>query len=247
MQAHQFVAHRGYQAEYPENTLIGVEAALDAGAKWVEIDVQFSSDGVPVVVHDPDLRRVSSSKAVIGETEWAALQDIEVGEADRFGSRFSGARLCRLRELLQLVGRYPDAAAFVEIKHHALERFEAGQIAELVLGDFDQPSTCPVISFDTSILLEIRRRSELPIGLVLTHYDQTHREWLEQNQPEWVFVNYRKPRAREPLWPGDWKWVMYPVNKVRTATRWLRKGADLIETDDIGLMLEQASAGDSEG
>ena len=43
----QLIAHRGYSECYPENTLVGLEAALSAGANCVEFDVQFSSDGVP--------------------------------------------------------------------------------------------------------------------------------------------------------------------------------------------------------
>lgn len=34
------VAHRGYAAKYPENTIEACQAAVDAGAKWVEVDVQ---------------------------------------------------------------------------------------------------------------------------------------------------------------------------------------------------------------
>jgi glycerophosphoryl diester phosphodiesterase len=45
------VAHRGYAFRYPENTLEAFQAAVDAGAKWVEVDVQLR-DGVPVLAHD---------------------------------------------------------------------------------------------------------------------------------------------------------------------------------------------------
>ena len=53
----QLVAHRGWQRRYPENTLLAVDKAIGAGARHVEIDVQFSGDGRAVVFHDPDLFR----------------------------------------------------------------------------------------------------------------------------------------------------------------------------------------------
>ncbi len=238
MQAHQFVAHRGFQAEYPENTLIGVEAALDAGAQWIEIDIQISRDGVPLVVHDPDLRRISTSQAVIAEHDWDVLRDIDVGEPSRFGTRFEGTKLSRLRDVLALVERYPDAQAFVEVKKHCLEHRNAEQVAQCVLSDWPtpaQPVAHPVISFVPSILLACRAQAGLPVGLVLSAYDRRHRDWLAVHQPDWVFCNYQ--RARPPLWPGDSQWVMYPVNDVAIAKHWLAQGVSLIETDDIGLML----------
>ncbi|MGF1546037.1 MAG: glycerophosphodiester phosphodiesterase family protein, partial [Thiotrichales bacterium] len=52
------VAHRGYALRYPENTLPAIEAALAAGARYVEIDVQLSADQVPVLFHDRSLMRM---------------------------------------------------------------------------------------------------------------------------------------------------------------------------------------------
>ena len=51
----ELVAHRGYALHYPENTLIGIEAAIRAGARYVEVDVQLSADKVPVLFHDRTL------------------------------------------------------------------------------------------------------------------------------------------------------------------------------------------------
>jgi glycerophosphoryl diester phosphodiesterase len=45
--------HRGARACRPENTLAAFEYAIDAGADAVEMDIVVTSDGVPVVAHDP--------------------------------------------------------------------------------------------------------------------------------------------------------------------------------------------------
>jgi glycerophosphoryl diester phosphodiesterase len=45
------VAHRGYAAKYLENTIQACQAAVDAGARWVEVDVQMRGC-VPVLSHD---------------------------------------------------------------------------------------------------------------------------------------------------------------------------------------------------
>ena len=53
------VAHRGQPQSYPENSLAGFEHALQAGASYVETDVQITSDGVPVLSHDANLLEIS--------------------------------------------------------------------------------------------------------------------------------------------------------------------------------------------
>ena len=53
------LAHRGWASRYPENSLVGIEAALVAGVACVEIDVQLSADHVPMVIHDLGLERTA--------------------------------------------------------------------------------------------------------------------------------------------------------------------------------------------
>ena len=46
------LAHRGYHAELPENTLGAFDAAVRLGADGVETDVQVTRDGTPILFHD---------------------------------------------------------------------------------------------------------------------------------------------------------------------------------------------------
>ncbi len=72
-------AHRGYRPEgVQENTLDAFRRARAAGAEMVELDVQLSGDGVPVVVHDKDIRRVSGREGQV-----AALTAKELGDLAR--------------------------------------------------------------------------------------------------------------------------------------------------------------------
>ena len=61
----ELVAHRGYPRHYPENTLIGIEAAIRAGAAYVEVDIQLSSDQVPLLYHDSDMQRLSGKPGAV--------------------------------------------------------------------------------------------------------------------------------------------------------------------------------------
>ena len=53
-------AHRGASFEFPENTIPAFEAAIRAGAHFIEFDLYVSKDGVPVVLHDKTIDRTSN-------------------------------------------------------------------------------------------------------------------------------------------------------------------------------------------
>ncbi|WP_037913765.1 glycerophosphodiester phosphodiesterase [Actinacidiphila yeochonensis] len=69
------VAHRGDPHRFRENTLPSVAAALRGGADTVEVDVQVTRDGLPVLLHDPTLERLWEVPK-----EVAALSAAEVAE-----------------------------------------------------------------------------------------------------------------------------------------------------------------------
>ena len=51
----EVIAHRGANREAPESSLAAFEAAIELGAGGIELDVQMTADGIPVVHHDPRL------------------------------------------------------------------------------------------------------------------------------------------------------------------------------------------------
>ena len=52
-------AHRGFSGQFPENTMLAFEKAVEAGADGIELDVQFSKDGELVIMHDETLNRTA--------------------------------------------------------------------------------------------------------------------------------------------------------------------------------------------
>src|SRR2546425_6576457 len=61
------VAHRGASATHPENTLESFEAAVEASADVVELDVRLTADGVLVVSHDPGLAATTGDERLVCE------------------------------------------------------------------------------------------------------------------------------------------------------------------------------------
>ena len=95
------IAHRGYSAAAPENTLSAVRAAYQAGIDWVELDVQLLGDGTPVIWHDADVARCSNSRGALASMDWANAQTLDAGSW--FGDAFSGEKMVSLETMLALL------------------------------------------------------------------------------------------------------------------------------------------------
>ena len=83
-------AHRGAAAQAPENTLAAFRLAGSFHTDYVELDVQESSDGVVVVVHDSDLMKVGGSALRIWEGTADQLRAVDIGSY--FDPRLGRAR-----------------------------------------------------------------------------------------------------------------------------------------------------------
>ena len=155
----ELIAHRGYPGRYPENTLAGITAALVAGARHVEFDVQLSGDGVPVLFHDPELARTAGAEGAVTDTPLQRLRELDVGEQARFGDRFRGTGIPTLAEAANLLEGWPAVNVFVDIKTRSVARFGPGLVMDRVwdaLGHL-QPR-CVITCADAETLDETRRR-----------------------------------------------------------------------------------------
>lgn len=95
----KITAHRGGALEAPENTVAALENAIEAGADYVEFDVQRSADGIVVVNHDQDLMRIAGSPDAIASTSLADLDTVDIGSY--FDPRFSDQRVATLEDFLK--------------------------------------------------------------------------------------------------------------------------------------------------
>ena len=116
--------HRGYCAEYPENTLISYETAIDLGVDCFEFDIWLSKDKIPVLMHDNNPKRTCGVSGKLSEMTLAEIKELEVAYTKKFGDKFVGKnlRVPTLMELCELVSRKrPHMPLGVEIKEYTEE------------------------------------------------------------------------------------------------------------------------------
>ncbi len=110
------ISHAACGGHAPENTLAGIRTALSFGVDAIEIDVQSSVDGVPVLMHDLTVDRTTNGSGAVAELTLDQLRTLDAG----------GEPPPTLAEVLELtVG---TALLVIEIKQLDIEE----QIADVI-------------------------------------------------------------------------------------------------------------------
>ena len=112
------VAHRGANREAPENTRVAFDAALIHPIDGIELDVQMSKDGVPVLYHDRTLAKIKGGRKRIADFSHQELRQSDWG--GWFSDAFRGERILTLDEVLQLYGE--QTRLLIEIKSRDKDR-----------------------------------------------------------------------------------------------------------------------------
>ncbi|KAM7185395.1 glycerophosphoryl diester phosphodiesterase [Naviculisporaceae sp. PSN 640] len=92
------IAHRGYKAAYPENTMAAFEAAVQVGAHAIETDLHLSKDGVVMLSHDATLKRCFGVDKKVAESDSSYLTTLK-------SLRQPHQPMPRLSDLLHFIGR----------------------------------------------------------------------------------------------------------------------------------------------
>lgn len=233
-----WVGHRGYPARYPENSLLGIREAITAGAHGVELDLQLSRDGQPMLVHDADLRRVCGVDERVGDLSAHELQQLSAHEPGRFGEGYRPTPIASLVALVSMLSQLPPVTVFVELK---VEMFTRNERAEVLARVWQQLAPIAdrvvLISFDLPVLRLAQTLGWGPVGWVLTNYDDDSRQLVHTHPVDFLIINYLKlPPVPEPLWSGPWQWFVYDVVDLEVARSCRERGVCWQETWDIQAM-----------
>ncbi|KHL91645.1 hypothetical protein QW71_33390 [Paenibacillus sp. IHB B 3415] len=107
-------AHRGASAVAPENTMAAFRKGLELGATGIETDVQMTSDGAIVIIHDENLSRTTTGSGYVKDKTLREVLEVDAGSW--FSPEFTGERIPTLDELLDLLqGR--ETVLNIELKN----------------------------------------------------------------------------------------------------------------------------------
>lgn len=152
------IAHRGASSYAPENTLAAFDLALGMEVRHIELDVDLTSDGHIVVIHDDTVDRTTNGSGPVTGHTLATLRSLDAGSW--FGAQFAGARIPTLDEVL---ARYKGRVHLhVEIKGRSPSLSQ--RTADLIR-QHGMAGEVTITSFQSVRLEEMRAHApELPTG-----------------------------------------------------------------------------------
>lgn len=149
----ELIAHRGFSAIAPENTLAAFSAAVESGADGIEFDVQLCADRLPVIIHDSTLDRTTNGNGYVREQTLAQLNKLDAGSW--FDSRFSSEKIPTFAEALDLL-KNTNLNIYAEVKEtHFWNQKDLHNFLALILAQ-NYEDRCIVASFDANFLQKLR-------------------------------------------------------------------------------------------
>lgn len=143
-------AHRGLSAIDPENTLPAFKAACEAKYNYVEFDIEPTSDGKWIVMHDDDLRRTTNGHGKITERTLAEVSALKIDNGANI-ENYTDLRVPTFEETMALLDRYyPNTKPMIEIK--SIGKNNLDSLIEFFKDYAARGRSTIVISFDKDII-----------------------------------------------------------------------------------------------
>ncbi|HEY2832323.1 MAG TPA: glycerophosphodiester phosphodiesterase family protein [Sporichthyaceae bacterium] len=133
----QVVAHRGDSNDAPEATLAAFGDAIRDGADAIEFDIKFTSDGVPVAMHDHTVDRTTDGKqcdGLVSSLTWAVLHMCDAGSW--FGHAFSDEHVPSVDEAVTYIAKHSKTTKiYLHINFSGLTESQAKRLVKVVKDD----------------------------------------------------------------------------------------------------------------
>jgi glycerophosphoryl diester phosphodiesterase len=136
----KIVGHRGARGLETQNTLESLKTALSIGVDMVEFDVWTSRDGVPIVFHDSQMKRLTGHNGRISNLTSSEINRIKLKD---------GKRILQAGEALDFLGTTPS---LLEIK----DKYLSSGVLDLL--DTFGDSEILVNSSNHNVLVELKKQ-----------------------------------------------------------------------------------------
>ncbi len=225
--------HRGFCAEFPENTLISFEAALDMGVDAIEFDVWLTSDKVPVLMHDGNCYRTCGVDKHLRDMTLEEAKQLDAGYSQKFGDKYigQGVTVPTLEELLILCReKRHDIMLGVEIKEYTEETVDLTVELLNKYGIFDR---CFFYAFHMPTLKYIKTKyNGRTMGypdFQMRDRDETLYEWYDEMG---ISLTITKSEVFDVYASKGFPLHLFCADNEEDVKLFIEKGASLITAND---------------
>ncbi len=235
------IAHRGGGVLAPENTLAALRAGWQRGFRAAEFDVMLASDGVAVLMHDPEFGRTVPGSGQVARTPSALLQKMDAGSW--FGPKFAEEPVPLFEDVLGFC-RAHGIFMNIEIKPAPGHDERTGSVVAHLVARFCEEtpelSPPPLLSSFSSTALESAQRAapHLARGHLFGRVPKDWRSRLEALGCRAVHCDHRHLVQHEvdEISAAGFGVFCYTVNDPERARELLAWGVDAFCTDRIDLI-----------
>jgi glycerophosphoryl diester phosphodiesterase len=226
------LAHRGYTAAYPENTMKAFTEASNAGADGLELDVQMTKDGELVVIHDEKVDRTTNGTGMV--------KDFNVKDLRRLDARFNNKTMTKkepiplLEEVLEWMSG-TDLICNIELKNSIVPYAGMEEKVIALVRDYNLADRIIISSFNHySIVYSYRVAPEIEIAPLLS----------EGLYMPWIYAQSIRAKGFHPHWRAAPDEIVkaalesgievrpYTVNKDAEMERLFKINCSALITDD---------------
>lgn len=186
------LAHRGYSALYPENTMEAFIKAYEKGFDGVETDVHLSKDGEMVLIHDEKVDRTSNGKGYVKDYTLSQLRQFD------YSYKFKGKHdIPTLKELLEFI-KGKDFYVNIEIKSDIIHYDDIEEKVMKLVQEMGVEKQIYYSSFYLPSILKIKQMDEKAyVGYLMEHKYSIKRMELEENHitafhPKYTFLTQKR-------------------------------------------------------
>ena len=225
------IAHRGASGNFPENTRLAFEKAIEARADMIEIDCQTTSDGHVVVFHDERLNRTAGVSGTAKSKTLQQLKKLDVGQWKK--RSFRGERVLTLEEVLEIIAGKVDLC--LDIKQYNAS--QPGMEIKLlfIVSHYDYLDQTIFSSFDYPCLERIRELApEARIGVIYGAGVKAD-PFVAAERLEASSMHVQRQMATRPFLDKAWETGLdvhvWTVNEVRDMEKFASLGVQGIVSD----------------
>ncbi|KAM9222943.1 glycerophosphodiester phosphodiesterase 1 [Leptosomus discolor] len=162
------IAHRGGAHDAPENTLAAIRQAAENGATGVELDLEFTADGVPILMHDDTVERTTDGSGRLCDLTFDEIRKLNPSAKHRLWSKFQGEKVPTLREAV-MESMHHNLTIYFDVKGRANQA--VGALKQLYLEFPRLYNSSVVCSFMPDVVYKMRQADRNVVTAL------THRPW----------------------------------------------------------------------
>lgn len=222
----KIIAHRGSSNRAPENTISSILLAAEDKADYAEMDVQQTKDGVVVLMHDKNLKRVARVDKNVSEMEYRNIEELNVENIH--SEKFKGEKIPTLDQVMK--ASKGKIKLDIEIKNYEDDTELVKKVVQSVENN-NFVDDCLICSFDYSALVKVKKLNpKIRTGYIT---DLNKKDKLNLEYADYYSIYYPKVNNTiiEKLHKNNKKVHVWTVNNVNDCKKLIQMGVDDIITD----------------